>query len=89
MTRNWRVCNFEGALNASVAHAMVRLTRPLVSARRMALPVDVDATMLAGSPVSIFFQVLPASSLRSAFLTSVAIVAAACSRDFDPQDCYA
>jgi tRNA (guanine6-N2)-methyltransferase len=27
-TRDWRVANFEGALNASVAHAMVRLTNP-------------------------------------------------------------
>ncbi len=27
-TRSWRVCNFEGALNASVAHAMVLLTPP-------------------------------------------------------------
>jgi 23S rRNA G2445 N2-methylase RlmL len=27
-TRAWRVCNFEGALNAAVAHAMVRLLRP-------------------------------------------------------------
>ena len=24
-TRSWRVCNYEGALNASVAHAMIRL----------------------------------------------------------------
>lgn len=27
-TRAWRVCNFEGALNAAVAHAMALLTRP-------------------------------------------------------------
>ncbi len=27
-TRAWRVCNFEGALNGAVAHAIVRLTRP-------------------------------------------------------------
>ncbi|MCS7060456.1 MAG: methyltransferase domain-containing protein [Anaerolineae bacterium] len=27
-TRSWRVCNFEGALNAAVAHAMALLTRP-------------------------------------------------------------
>jgi tRNA (guanine6-N2)-methyltransferase len=27
-TRKWRVQNFEGALNASVAHAMIRLTQP-------------------------------------------------------------
>lgn len=26
--RGWRVCNREGALNAGVAHAMIRLTRP-------------------------------------------------------------
>lgn len=27
-TRPWRVCNREGALNATVAHAMIRLTNP-------------------------------------------------------------
>jgi len=27
-TRPWRVCNFAGALNASVAHAMAQLTQP-------------------------------------------------------------
>lgn len=27
-TRAWRVCNFEGALNAAVAHAMALLTQP-------------------------------------------------------------
>lgn len=27
-TREWRVCNREGALNATVSHAMVRLTEP-------------------------------------------------------------
>jgi tRNA (guanine6-N2)-methyltransferase len=27
-TRAWRVCNFEGALNGAVAHAMVALTKP-------------------------------------------------------------
>ncbi len=28
VTRSWRVCNFEGALNAATASAMIRLTRP-------------------------------------------------------------
>lgn len=28
VTRAWRVCNFEGALNAATAHAMVMLTSP-------------------------------------------------------------
>lgn len=28
VTRGWRVCNFEGALNAATAHAMIRLTQP-------------------------------------------------------------
>ena len=27
-TRSWRVCNYEGALNATVAHAMVLMTQP-------------------------------------------------------------
>lgn len=30
-TRNWRVCNYEGALNASVAHIMALLTEPKAS----------------------------------------------------------
>jgi len=30
-TRRWRVCNMEGALNATVAHAMMRFTRPTQS----------------------------------------------------------
>jgi ubiquinone/menaquinone biosynthesis C-methylase UbiE len=30
-TRAWRVCNFHGALNATVANAMARLTRPRAS----------------------------------------------------------
>lgn len=41
VTRNWRVCNFEGALNASVAHAMVRLTQPH--------PDDVFLNLASGS----------------------------------------
>lgn len=28
VTRAWRVCNLEGALNAATAHAMIRLTQP-------------------------------------------------------------
>lgn len=28
VTRAWRVCNFEGALNAATAHAMIMLTEP-------------------------------------------------------------
>ena len=28
VTRPWRVCNLEGALNAATAHALIRLTRP-------------------------------------------------------------
>ena len=28
VTRSWRVCNLEGALNAATAHAMIRLTQP-------------------------------------------------------------
>jgi 23S rRNA G2445 N2-methylase RlmL len=40
-TRPWRVCNFEGALNAAVAHAVVRLTRPD--------PQDVYVNLACGS----------------------------------------
>jgi 23S rRNA G2445 N2-methylase RlmL len=32
-TRSWRVCNLPGALNATVAHAMMRLTEPQPSDR--------------------------------------------------------
>lgn len=40
-TREWRVQNFEGALNASVAHAMIRLTQPA--------PDDVFLNLCCGS----------------------------------------
>jgi len=40
-TREWRVCNREGALNATVAHAMVRLTQPK--------PDDVYLNLMCGS----------------------------------------
>lgn len=40
-TRPWRVCNMEGALNASVAHAMAMLTHPL--------PSDVFLNLACGS----------------------------------------
>lgn len=32
-TRSWRVCNYEGALNATVAHAMVILSKPTTKDR--------------------------------------------------------
>jgi 23S rRNA G2445 N2-methylase RlmL len=40
-TRDWRVCNLPGALNASVAHAMIRLSRPR--------PSDVVVNLACGS----------------------------------------
>lgn len=40
-TREWRVCSFPGALNATVAHAMARLTRPKET--------DVFVNLLSGS----------------------------------------
>ena len=40
-TRSWRVCNMEGALNATVAHAMVLLSRPA--------PGDVFLNIACGS----------------------------------------
>jgi 23S rRNA G2445 N2-methylase RlmL len=40
-TRTWRVCNREGALNATVAHAMVLLTEPK--------PDDVVLNLMCGS----------------------------------------
>jgi tRNA (guanine6-N2)-methyltransferase len=40
-TRSWRVCNYEGALNATVAHAMCLLTNPT--------PGDVFINLACGS----------------------------------------
>ncbi len=40
-TRDWRVCNLPGALNASVAHAMIRLSQPR--------PDDVVVNLVCGS----------------------------------------
>jgi tRNA (guanine6-N2)-methyltransferase len=40
-TRDWRVANYEGALNASVAHAMISLTQPQ--------PDDVFVNLCCGS----------------------------------------
>jgi 23S rRNA G2445 N2-methylase RlmL len=41
VTRSWRVCNLEGALNAATAHAMIALTQPR--------PDDVFANLGCGS----------------------------------------
>ena len=41
VTRSWRVCNLEGALNAATAHAMVILTKPT--------PEDVFVNLGCGS----------------------------------------
>ncbi|GAB4530676.1 MAG: methyltransferase domain-containing protein [Anaerolineae bacterium] len=41
LTRSWRVCNYEGALNASIAHAMIMLTHPT--------PEDVFLNLACGS----------------------------------------
>lgn len=40
-TRDWRVCNMEGALNAPVAHAMIASTQPLAN--------DVCLNLMCGS----------------------------------------
>lgn len=40
-TRDWRVCNFPGALNASVAHAMILMTKPT--------PQDIFLNIACGS----------------------------------------
>jgi 23S rRNA G2445 N2-methylase RlmL len=40
-TRLWRVCNFEGAINATVAHAMVLLSKPT--------PDDIVVNLACGS----------------------------------------
>ncbi|MCC6804261.1 MAG: RNA methyltransferase [Anaerolineae bacterium] len=41
VTRPWRICNLEGALNAATAHAMIELTRPQ--------PADVFLNLGCGS----------------------------------------
>ena len=56
-TRAWRVCNREGALNAAVAHVMVRLTQPK--------PDDVYVNLMCGSG-TLLIERLAAEPVQSA-----------------------
>ncbi len=55
-TRPWRVCNFHGALNATVAHAMARLTQPRAS--------DIFLNMACGSGTLLIERLAAGSTQR-------------------------
>jgi tRNA (guanine6-N2)-methyltransferase len=71
-TRAWRVCNFEGALNAPVAHAMALLTRPA--------PRDVFVNLACGSG-TLLVERLAAAPAAVAIGCDLDARALACARD--------
>ena len=70
--RPWRVCNLAGALNASVAHAMVRLTRPH--------PDDFVLNLCCGS-ASLLIERLRFSAARIALGCDIDPAALACAHE--------
>jgi SAM-dependent methyltransferase len=70
-TRAWRVCNFEGALNAPVAHALVRLLQPR--------PHDCYVNMACGSG-TLLVERLAAGRVRQAIGVDLDPQALACAR---------
>ncbi len=71
-TRAWRVCNREGALNATVAHAMVRLTEPKSD--------DVYLNLMCGSG-TLLIERLSAETAQSAVGYDHDETALACARE--------
>jgi tRNA (guanine6-N2)-methyltransferase len=69
-TRAWRVCNFEGALNGAVAHALVRLTHPS--------PRDVYLNIACGSGTLLVERLLagPARHIIGCDIDPVALACA-------------
>lgn len=57
-TRSWRVCNREGALNATIAHAMAFLTQPK--------PADVFLNLLCGSGTLLIERLAQETTLSAA-----------------------
>ncbi len=70
-TRPWRVCNFEGALNATVAHAMILLTRPG--------PEDVFLNLACGSG-TLLIERLTAAPAGRVIGCDIDLVALECAR---------
>jgi tRNA (guanine6-N2)-methyltransferase len=70
-TRNWRVCNFEGALNASVARAMVLLTQPS--------PEDIFLNIACGSG-SLLVERLETSTAKQAIGCDINLQALDCAQ---------
>jgi 23S rRNA G2445 N2-methylase RlmL len=70
-TRNWRVCNYEGALNASVARAMVLLTKPTSE--------DVFVNLACGSG-SLLVERLEHAPVKQALGFDIDLHALACAR---------
>jgi tRNA (guanine6-N2)-methyltransferase len=70
-TRAWRVCNWPGALNASLAHAMVRLTAPA--------PEDVVLNVACGSGTLLIERLL-AGRARIAIGCDTDVAALDCAR---------
>jgi len=68
-TRAWRVCNFEGALNAAVAHAMALLTQPSAQ--------DVFVNLACGSG-SLLIERLACGPARLAVGCDISAAALAC-----------
>jgi 23S rRNA G2445 N2-methylase RlmL len=71
-TRAWRVCNMEGALNASVAHAMALLTRPQ--------PNDIYLNLGCGSG-TLLIERLAAGPARRAIGCDTSQAALACAEE--------
>jgi 23S rRNA G2445 N2-methylase RlmL len=70
-TRAWRLCNFEGALNAAVAHAMIRLIRPK--------PGDTFLNLACGSG-TLLVERLSSGRARRAIGIDIDAQALACAR---------
>ncbi len=69
--REWRVCSFPGALNATVAHAMARLTRPKET--------DVFVNLMSGSG-TLLIERLSQMNARSAIGVELEHEHIACTR---------
>jgi ubiquinone/menaquinone biosynthesis C-methylase UbiE len=71
-TRSWRVCNLPGALNATLAHAMIRLTEPT--------PDDAVLNVACGSG-TLLIERLALGAARQAIGCDTDAAALACARE--------
>lgn len=72
ITRFWRVCNFEGALNAAIARSMIELTQPA--------PRDIFLNLACGSG-SLLIERLLTAPARRALGIDLNSAALACARE--------